>query len=47
MPMASHRVSEKNEKRMYAAAQKLLQKEKIGGYTFDDVLGLVLEEAGF
>ena len=48
--MGTHRVNESNEKRMYAFVAKAYEKGDIEGnvgYTFNDILDLLLKEAGF
>jgi hypothetical protein len=50
LDMGTHRVSESNEKRLYAFVAKAYEKGDIEGnmgYTFNDILDLLLKEAGF
>ena len=48
--MGTHRVNEKNEKRLYAYVAKAYEKGVIEGnvgYTFNDILDILLKEVGF
>ena len=55
--LTTHRISEENEKRMRRAMRELVQQkissdggyteQEIKGWTFDEVLGLILQKAGF